>query len=326
MFKEIAPDKINAEEIKNRILAYASLQAAETVNDENYWSGNISSYTLNLRLSGVYGEKQFNDVLTSGADTTINIGKYAYLENELFLRETAHLDHLNFVKQLYQAFLRREADPGGLAGNVEQLKNGALRKDLVKGLRSSGEADGVFLRVTECLNNETFIDIAHRVYLNPKYSESRKSSDLATLEEGKSREDIFQSIKQFQQTQIILQNLEQDFYQEDQDFINKTESLDNSNFVQELYRTFLKREADPGGLESQVTQLEQGVSRREVLYALRTSGEAANVFVNLTSNLDNETFVEVAYQAYLKRELNPRFKSSYVEALNEGKPRQEILG
>ena len=325
MFKEIASDKINAEEIKNRILAYASLQAAETETDDDYWSGNISSYTLNLRLSGIYGEKQFKDVLTSGADTTINIGKYAYLENEVFLRETAHLDHLNFVKQLYQAFLRREADAGGLAGNVEQLKNGALRKDLVIGLRSSGEADGVFLRVTDCLDDETFVDIAHRAYLNPKYSKSRKPSDVAALKEGKSREAVFQSIKQFQQTQIILQNLEQDFYQEDPDFISKTEHLDNSSFVQKLYRTFLKREADPGGLESQVTQLEKGVSRREVLYGLRTSGEAANVFVNLTSNLDNDTFVEVAYKAYLKQELNPRYKSSYVEALNQGKPRQEIL-
>ena len=123
-----------------------------------------------------------------------------------------------------------------------------------------------------------------------------------------------------------MQNLEQDFYQDDKDFISKTDSLDDSGFVQELYRTFLKREADPGGLKSQVTQLEQGVSRREILYALRTSGEAANVFVNLTSNLDNETFVQVAYQAYLKRELNPRYKSSYVQALNDGKPRQEILG
>ncbi len=325
MFKEIASDKINAEEIKNRILAYASLQAAETETDDDYWSGNISAYTLNLRLSGVYGEKEFKDVLTSGADTTINIGKYAYLENDVFLAETAHLDHLNFVKQLYQAFLRREADAGGLAGNVEQLKNGALRKDLVIGLRSSGEADGVFLRVTDCLDNETFVDIAHRVYLNPKYSESRKPSDVKALKEGKSREAVFQSIKQFQQTQIILQNLERDFYQEDPDFIKKTEHLDNSHFVQELYRTFLKREADPGGLESQVAQLKQGVSRREVLYGLRTSGEAANVFVNLTSNLDNETFVEVAYKAYLKRELNLRYKSSYVEVLNQGKPRQEIL-
>ncbi|HHP7230446.1 MAG TPA: DUF4214 domain-containing protein [Xenococcaceae cyanobacterium] len=325
MFKEITSDQINAEEIKNRILAYASLQAADTVVDYDYWYGNITTYTLSLRLSGVYGEKQFKDVLTSGADTTINLGKYAYLENEVFLQETAHLDALNFVKQLYQAFLRREADPGGLAGNVEQLKNGALRENLVVGLRNSQEADGVFLRVTACLDDATFVEIAHRVYLNPKYSQHRKSGDIAALKQGKSREAVFQAFKQFQQTQITLQNLEQDFYQEDTDLIGKTEHLDNSSFVQELYRTFLKREADPGGLESQVAQLEQGVSRREVLYALRTSAEAANVFVNLTAGLDNETFIEVAYAAYLKQELDSRYKPAYVEALNQGNPRQTIL-
>ncbi|NJL53136.1 MAG: DUF4214 domain-containing protein [Hydrococcus sp. SU_1_0] len=122
MFKPIANNKITAEEIKNRILAYASLQAAQEKVDQNYWYGNISTYTLNLRLSGIYGEKPFNDVLSSGADSTLNIGKYPYLENEVFLRETQHLDDLNFVRGLYQAFLGREADPGGLEGNVNQLK------------------------------------------------------------------------------------------------------------------------------------------------------------------------------------------------------------
>ena len=130
MFKPIT-DKVTAEEVKNRLLAFASLQAAQEKVDQDYWYGNISTYTLCLRLSGIYGEKQFNDVITGQIDETLNIGKYPYLENEVFLRETAHLDNVNFVKCLYQAFLAREADAGGQFGlggdSVDNLWQGAIQ-------------------------------------------------------------------------------------------------------------------------------------------------------------------------------------------------------
>ena len=324
MFKNIADD-ITAEEIKNRILAYASLKAAEEEVDEDYWYGNISTYTLNLRLSGIYGEKQFNDVLSSGADSTLNIGKYPYLENEVFLRETQHLDNLNFVKYLYQAFLAREADAGGLEGNVNQLKNGALRENLVIGLRNSGEADNVFLRVTECLDDEHFLEIAHRVYLQPENRSLRWSQDLESLQNGTSRETVFQDLKQFQQLQTALKHREGDFNREDRVFLQNTQNLSNEEFVKELYLTYCKREADPGGRTGNVNQLDSGVARSDLLYGLRTSEEAANVFVDLTAGLDNPTFIKVAYQAYRKQELTPQVQQQCLEILEGGNIRQTIL-
>ncbi len=324
MFKNIV-DKITAEEIKNRLLAYASLKAAEEEVDEDYWYGNISTYTLNLRLSGIYGEKQFNDVLSSGADSTLNIGKYPYLENEVFLRETQHLDDLNFVKQLYQAFLAREADAGGLEGNVNQLKNGALRENLVIGLRNSGEADNVFLRVTECLDDEHFLEIAHRVYLQPENRSLRWSQDLESLQNGTSRETVFQDLKQFQQLQTALKHREGDFNREDRVFLQNTQNHSNEEFVKELYLTYCKREADPGGLEGNVNQLNSGVARSDLLYGLRTSEEAANVFVDLTAGLDNPTFIKVAYQAYRKQELTPQVQQQCLAILEGGNIRQTIL-
>ena len=324
MFKNIADD-ITAEEIKNRILAYASLKAAEEEVDEDYWYGNIATYTLNLRLSGIYGEKQFNDVLSSGADSTLNIGKYPYLENEVFERETQHLDNLNFVKQLYQAFLAREADAGGLEGNVNQLENGALRENLIIGLRSSGEADNVFLRVTDCLDDEHFLEIAHRVYLKPENRALRWEQDLQSLRNGMSRETVFQDLKQFQQLQTALKHREGDFNREDSVFLQNTQNLSNEEFVKELYLTYCKREADPGGLEGNVNQLNGGVTRSDLLYGLRTSEEAANVFVDLTAGLDIPTFIKVAYQAYRKQELTPQAQQQCLEILEAGNIRQTIL-
>ena len=326
MFKEITHEHLNAETVKNRLLAYASLTAAKEQVDDNYWYGNISTYTLNLRLSGIFWEKQFTDVLSNNIDTSLNIGKYLYLENEVFVRETQHLDNLNFVKQLYQAFLRREADPGGLKANVQQLNNGALRENLVKGIRASGEADGVFLQVIDCLDDPTFIDIAHRVYLNPENRQPRRKQDLTALKNGISRSEVFTRSKQFQQLQTALQNLQKDYYQADSEFLSKTQHLSDEDYVKTLYQTFLKRTADPGGLDSCIQKIIHGTSRQDVLYGLRTCEEAANVFVDqLTCSLDNSTFVEVAYLAFRKQKFTPQQKAKDLEILESGKIRQTIL-
>ncbi len=326
MFKEITHKHLNAEEIKNRLLAYASLTAAEEQVDDNYWYGNISTYTLNLRLSGIFGEKQFTDILSSNVATSPNIGKYIYLENKVFVQDTQHLDNLDFVKQLYQAFLRREADPGGLKGNLKQLNNGALRENLVKGIRASKEADEVFLRVIDCLDDKTFIDITYRVYLNPENHQVRRKQDLTALKKGISRSEVFAKSKQFQQLQTALQNLQQDYYQEDREFLAKTKHLSDENYIKTLYQTFLKREADSGGLESCVQKMIHGASRQNLLYRLRTSEEAANVFVDqLTRSLDNLTFIEVAYLTFRKQKLTPQQKAQDLKTLESGKIRQTIL-
>ncbi len=325
MFKEIVKEQITAEEIKNRLLAYTSLQAAREVIDEDAWYGNIATYTLNLRLSGAIKEKPFDDVLTVGADSKLNTDKYAYLPNDVFLNETSNLDHRSFVEEMYRAFLRREADSGGLMGNVEQLNNGAPRENLVIGIRRSGEADNIFFRITNCLDDRTFLDIAYDIYLDPQFHLKKRPEDLQALSQGGSRQEVFNSIKQFQELTVSLQNLAADYYQEDLEFLSKTDSLNEEEFVAELYRTFLKREADPGGLKSHSEQLHNGIARSEILQAVRTSGEAAGVFVNLTSGLANDTFVEVAYRAYVKQTLNSAAKKIHLEALERGISRHEIL-
>jgi hypothetical protein len=324
MFKAIAPTSITAEEITNRILAYASLEAANTETEDDVWYGNIETYTLNLRLSGIINEKPCRDVLTS-LDTERNNGKYIYLEERVFYQENQHLDNRTFVEELYRAFLRREADLGGLESNVQQLSHGASREQLIVGMRNSGEADGVFLRVTDCLEDSTFLDITYRVYLEEEYHQQRRQTDLQALNEGESRQKVFTSIRQFQKVQIVLQNLTHDFAQEDQIFLHNTKHLDEEAFVAKLYLTYLKREADSQGKASHIQQLYQGISRQHILIALRTSQEAAAVFTKLTSSLDDRTFLELAYRFYLKRELENTFLASHLQTLNQGKSRQELI-
>lgn len=325
MFKKIASSDISAEEVKNRILAYTSLQAAKEVQDQQVWSGNIEIYTMYLRLSGIFNEQKFVDVLASNDDHKFNSSKYVYLPNQAFLQETVHLDHTTFVQEMYRSFLRREADPGGLAGNVEQLNNGAPRENLVIGIRKSGEADNVFLRVTDCLDDHTFLEITQTVYLTGELTSEQTQEMLAALEQGKSRSEVFVALKQLQALKLVLETLKDDFDQPDEEFLSKTSDLSDEEFVKQLYLTFLKREADPGGLAGNVEQLSNGVARQKILYALRTSGEAANVFVNLTSGVDDRAFLDLACRAYWKRELNPEEQKIKLQELSQDKSRQEII-
>ena len=122
-----------------------------------------------------------------------------------------------------------------------------------------------------------------------------------------------------------MEQLLVDLAVEDQDFINQRESLSNEEFIQQIYQIFFRRDADPQGLASHTDQLRQGVSRWEILYDLRTSKEAANVFVDGTTELDNSQFLEIAYEVYLKRELDPENRVAYLEYLDRGNPRQDIL-
>jgi acylphosphatase len=120
--------------------------------------------------------------------------------------------------------------------------------------------------------------------------------------------------------------LKRDFYQEDEVFLADSQELNDTDFVKTLYLTFLKREADEGGLAGKVKQLaDGGVSRQNILCAVRTSGEAAQIFVNLTKALDDQAFLEIAYPAYLKQSLSSQDKAAKLAALKQGKSRQEVL-
>ena len=325
MFKQIARDSITAAETKKRIIAYAYCQAEPTLSSNKYWHGNISTYILNLRLSGIYGENPIEQDLSGKTDSQLSLAKYSYLASTIFVQETSNLNQDEFVRCLYQAFLGRSADPGGFANKLQQLQNGISRLNLVKGIRNSEEAQNFFLNITDCLNDRYFLDLVRRIYLNSDYSDASVFANLLPYQRGITRTQILQDVQQFQQLQAALKEREHDFGCQDSSFLKDSEQLTNEDFIRQLYLTYLKREADINGLQSQIAQLESGAERRQVLHNLRTSDEAVNTFVHLTSNLNNITFIELAYRIYHKTQLSPIQKQKNLEKLESGLVRQTIL-
>ena len=328
MFKEITEENITAAETKKRILAYAYCQVNTKLSSDQYWDGSNDTYLLNLRLSGIYG----NEPLQSNLDhdeiyNTDQVGslKYRYLASKIFVQSTQNLNSQEFIECVYQTFLGRKVDQSGFASNLQDLQNGRSRLKIVNVIRNSPEAQNFFVSLTDCLNDQYFYLLAQQIYLNRNYSDPQLTKEINSIPREISRQQIIQDLQQFQKLQSALKEREQDFGRTDNSILKNSKTQTNEEFIKQLYTIYLKRDADIDGLHNQIRQLESDTDRSKVLYNLRTSREAINMFVKLTAHLNNITFVELAYRIYHKAELSSAQKQSDLEKLESGLSRQTIL-
>ncbi len=329
MFKKIKASNINAEEVKNRITAYVALTSEP--NSSEMWYGELSKYVLNLRLSGVSQERKIPQApsLFWGKLRVLaqkkNASRLIYYESEAFLQEHQYFDDETFIEKVYQIYLRRNPDTGGKQDKLNQLTQGNSKHNIITALRTSSEGENNFLRSTACLDHKTFLDIAYRVYLTDKPSLDEQKIYLQSLKQGQTRQELLTLIQQSKKAQEIIKNLESNFYLSDDDFCKQHDQLDDNSFIDEIYYSFLKRPADPGGKEDKLQMLQQGISRQDIVAGLRQSEEAFNVFLNITSCLDSKRFIEAAYLTYLKDKPNLNAEKSYLAQLNQGESRQQVI-
>jgi len=131
-------------------------------------------------------------------------------------------------------------------------------------------------------------------------------------------------------------------YLNDEIFLQANDNLKNEYFIEEVYRTYLKREADRDGENHYQRELENGMSRKEVVVSFRNSQEFKNkllvslrkihlreindnMFLEVTEGLENETFIDEIYHTYLKRESDGGGKSLYSKQLETGMSRSEVV-
>src|SRR5262249_13976158 len=80
----------------------------------------------------------------------------------------------------------------------------------------------------------------------------------------------------------------------------------NARFVDQVYQDLLNRQADPAGLAAWIAQLDQGLTRAQVVAAIENSPE----FQTLT--------VQKAYQQFLHRAADPAGLMTWVNFLQQG--------
>ena len=151
----------------------------------------------------------------------------------------------DFIKQLYRAFMGREADAEGLAGWVNALANGMTREDAFNGFAISAEFANLCEDYGISAGSASFVSRLYKVCMGRRGSATDIPAWAVKLQSGGAtgRDVAYGFI----------------FSQE---FTGKNYS--DTDFVKQLYRALMGREADTTGLSGWVAKLSAGATREEV--------------------------------------------------------------
>ncbi|REK09098.1 MAG: DUF4214 domain-containing protein [Planctomycetota bacterium] len=193
----------------------------------------------------------------------------------------------DFVRNLYEDILDREAEQEGLLVWLNLLNNGGTRGDVVRGLWQSREHRGMQ------------VDSYYQTFLDRAPDPAGRQTWIAILRNGATEEEVMQA------------------------FLTTNEYLANNppitEYVLEVYRDVLGREADAGGQAFWETSLDSG---------LLTLEEVANGLLNVRERHVN--VVQTFYNDFLER--NPDSQGLFTwtsllddGALSEGEVAQRLL-
>ncbi|MCG5060485.1 MAG: DUF4214 domain-containing protein [Limnoraphis sp. WC205] len=138
--------------------------------------------------------------------------------------------------------------------------------------------DDLFIKRNSHFENRYFLEEVYKTYLKISQPKERElNTYLNQLEEGAiTREQLLQSIRNLPEFKHLwkIEDSSRSFKLTDAAFLEKTFIMKVENFVEEVYRTYLKREADEAGKNSYVEGIKNNrITREELLRIIRQSGE-----------------------------------------------------
>lgn len=226
-------------------------------------------YELALgRTPETAGLNAWADNLQSGIESAANIAYGVIFSDEYKNKET---DNAAYVEMLYNVMFDREGDADGAAAWLNQLDHGVSRFCVFYGFVESVE----------------FANLCNRYSLNKgtvTLTENRDQNSMVTMfiyrcyMDALGREPEVVGLNEWtgllnsKQTTPILVARDFIFSQE---FLDKDYS--DSDYVKLLYRVFMDREYDEGGLEAWTNVLANGTSRENVFYGFANSQEYNNI-------------------------------------------------
>ena len=164
----------------------------------------------------------------------------------------AGLSDSEYVQTVFHGFLRRDADAGALGTFGAALASGAVTHgDLVDSVMASAEFN-------------QFVAPVSRLYL----------AALRRVPDGPGLDNWVNYVRAGTSLQATA-----DAFAASPEFINRYGSFNNSDYVAQLYRDVLGREADAGGLSSWTGLLNAGgTTRGQILVGFSESQEAIQLF------------------------------------------------
>lgn len=170
-------------------------------------------------------------------------------------------DNETYVRLMYRYSLDREPDAGGLAQHVTALNNGLSRADLLVTFSESAEHKQLMTDRIETrgiwIQDEATLAVA-RLY----DSILDRLPDIGGLEHYRSAVDQGVGLQQFADAMV-----------QSPEFRGRYGELSNTDFVKQIYRFVLDREADANGLGEYVAALDRGMTRAELVIIFSESPE-----------------------------------------------------
>ena len=221
----------------------------------------------------------------------------------------------DFVSRLYRNFLKREPDEKGLDAWIDALVSGrATGSKVVSGFVLSSEYEA------NSLSNEEYITAFYRTILNREPDAEGLNAWIAVMENTCTNINK-KILKGFINSDEFI-NLCKDMGIEPGGYGD--EPIDPNvrieAFVARLYRLCLERTHDCEGLNNWVKAL---------VYRTATGSSVVKGFFNsqefLNRNLNDEQFVTILYRAILDREPDAAGRKSWIDALERGYTRNQVL-
>lgn len=220
----------------------------------------------------------------------------------------------DFVERLYQKVLGRSSEAAGKAYWVAELCN----------LRKSGATVGYgFVFSEEYTNkktsNEEYVEMLYSVFFNRGADPSGKAYWLNLLSQGVSREYVYRGFAHSQEYTDVCNS-----YGIIRGEVTLTQPRDkNANltmFVNRLYNTSLGRNGEVDGINFWCNA---------ILTKSRTPEDVAEKFIISvefeSKNLSDEEYVKVLYRTFFDREYDQEGLNYWLNKLNNGHTRKDIL-
>lgn len=240
-----------------------------------------------------------------GRDTLISIENLSFVDGIL----TFDVDSLAAqVMRLYDAAFDRVFDPGGFEANLSALEAGVSLNALAGAFLNSAEFQDRY----GALSNQGFVEQLYRFTLNREGDPGGIQTWTNALNAGASRTEILVAFSESQEHRNLTAGmLNAGLWVAD----------DQALIIARLYDATFDRLPDVGGLAAWTEQLKAGVHLFTIAGAFAGSAE----FQARYGALSNQAFVEQLYRFCLDREGDPGGIQTWVNALNAGATRAQIL-
>ena len=180
-------------------------------------------------------------------------------------------DNDEFLKLCYRVMMDRGADAGGVKYWDNQLKNGVSRNYVLKGFLDSQEFHALCKKYGIEPGTITLSEARDK---NPGLTAFIVRLYMCALDRYFDTAGVNYWCEQVLSKKKTPKEVAMSFFSS-AEFNNR--NLGNTDFVKVLYRTFMNREADSGGLAYWVKKLEDGASRNSVVAGFADSKEFANI-------------------------------------------------